>query len=112
MERIQIQTCLVPKQVIVNYAPLFFHYADVNGDDEDNGDDGVNDSDDEDIDCNKLMNSIVELSSLCARDGSKTMLTTNTRGTCNTTLQENTASWPTPESQERGSLETQLLPSI
>lgn len=112
MERIQIQICLVPKQVFVNHAPLFFNYADVDGDDEDNGDDGVNDSDDVDIDCNKLMNSIEESSSLCARDGSKTMLTTNTRGTCNTTLQENTAASPLLNPRREAVLETQLLPSI
>ena len=68
--------------MVLKYPTLFFHDAD--GDHEDDGD--VRD-DDVDIGCNKLMNSHVESS--CSRGRSKTMLATNTRGTCNTRLQGN-----------------------
>ena len=56
------------------------------GDRDDGGDDG------EDMGCNKLMNRVAH--SLCSHgssDGNKTMLITDTRGTCNTRLQENRA---------------------
>lgn len=76
--------------MVLNYPALFFNYAD--GDEEDDGVGGDNDGDDEeDIGCNQLMNSNVESS--CSRASSKTVLTVNTRGTCNTRLQGKTATF-------------------
>lgn len=76
--------------MVLNYPALFFHYAD--GDDEDDGVGGDNDGDDdEDIGCNKLMNSNVESSG--SRASSETVLTVNTRGTCNTRLRGSRATF-------------------
>lgn len=59
--------------------------------------DDIGDGDGDNIGGQKLMNWTAE--SLCShgsRDRNKTMLTTNTRGTCNTRLQENRNRWKQP----------------
>jgi hypothetical protein len=79
------------------------------GDDEDSDDaDGGSGGDDEqewDTDCTTLINSVTESGSHGSTNRSKTMLTTNTRGTCNTRQRKIETVFkerlPTPESQER-----------
>lgn len=77
--------CVAAEPEVMNNPTLFLQYTDV-----DSNEDG---GEDEDIDCNKLINSTVESSrGHGPGDRSKPVLTTNTRGTCYTRLQENTDS--------------------